>query len=378
MEIETKLLHAGIEPDSATGAVMTPIYQSSTFAKTYSNKKSEFSYSRTKNPTRSVFEDNIAAIENAKYGIAFSSGMSAIDSLLRLLQPGDEVITTHDIYGGSYRLFATVFQNIGIKFNFVDLSIPENIKEWITDRTRLIWVETPTNPMMNILDIQKIAEFSNDEIIVAVDNTFASPYLQNPIDLGADVVMHSVTKYIAGHSDVVMGALVTNDAILAKKLYAIQNSCGAIPGPQDCFLAIRGLKTLHVRMDRHCYNANQIALFLEGHPKVGQVNYPGLTSHPTHELAKNQMKNFGGMISFSLKENSEEAAKLLMTRTRLFTMAESLGGVESLIGHPATMTHSALPISQRKKIGIKESLIRISVGIENVTDLIQDLKNSIN
>ena len=328
--------------------------------------------------TRSVFEDNIAAIENAKYGIAFSSGMSAIDSLLRLLEPGDEVITTHDIYGGSYRLFTTVFQNIGIKFNFVDLSNPENSKEWITNRTRVIWIETPTNPMMNIFDIQKIAQFSNDKIIVAVDNTFASPYLQNPLLLGADIVMHSVTKYIAGHSDVVMGALVTNDAILAKKLYAIQNSCGAIPGPQDCFLALRGLKTLYVRMDRHCYNANQIAQFLESHPKVGQVNYPGLTSHPTHELEKNQMKNFGGMISFSLKENSEEAAKLLMTRTRLFTSAESLGGVESLIGHPVTMTHLVLPISQRKKIGIEDSLIRISVGIENVTDLIQDLKNSIN
>lgn len=378
MKIETKLLHAGIEPDSSTGAIMTPIYQTSTFVHQSNTGDNTYSYSRTSNPTRSALEKNLAAIENAKFGITFGSGMAAIDAVLRLLNPEDEVIVTQDLYGGTYRLFTSVYAKYGIKFVFVDMLDVENIRRVITSKTKMIWVETPTNPMMSILDIRKIANVRSSQILLAVDNTFASPYLQNPIDLGADLVMHSVTKYLAGHSDVVMGALMTNHTKLAQELYRIQNSTGAIPGPQDCFLALRGIKTLHVRMDRHCQNAQKIAEFLSKHEKVKEVYYPGLPSHKNHHVAQSQMRGFGGMISFSLKEDSIESAQRVLKRTKLFSLAESLGGVESLIGHPATMTHGSIPRETRIKSGISDSLIRVSVGIEQVEDLIEDLEKSIN
>lgn len=378
MKIETKLLHAGIEPDSSTGAIMTPIYQTSTFVHQSNTGDNTYSYSRTSNPTRSALEKNLAAIENAKFGITFGSGMAAIDAVLRLLNPEDEVIVNQDLYGGTYRLFTSVYAKYGIKFVFVDMLDVENIRRVITSKTKMIWVETPTNPMMSILDIRKIANVGSSQILLAVDNTFASPYLQNPIDLGADLVMHSVTKYLAGHSDVVMGALMTNHTKLAQELYRIQNSTGAIPGPQDCFLALRGIKTLHVRMDRHCQNAQKIAEFLSKHEKVKEVYYPGLPSHKNHHVAQSQMRGFGGMISFSLKEDSIESAQRVLKRTKLFSLAESLGGVESLIGHPATMTHGSIPRETRIKSGISDSLIRVSVGIEQVEDLIEDLEKSIN
>jgi cystathionine beta-lyase len=378
MKIETKLLHAGIEPDSSTGAIMTPIYQTTTFVHQSDTGDNTYSYSRTSNPTRSALEKNLAAIENAKFGITFGSGMAAIDAVLRLLNPEDEVIVTQDLYGGTYRLFTSVYAKYEIKFVFVDMLDVENIRRVITSKTKMIWVETPTNPMMSILDIRKIAKVGSSQILLAVDNTFASPYLQNPIDLGADLVMHSVTKYLAGHSDVVMGALMTNHTKLAQELYRIQNSTGAIPGPQDCFLALRGIKTLHVRMDRHCQNAQKIAEFLSKHEKVKEVYYPGLPSHKNHHVAQSQMRGFGGMISFSLKEDSIESAQRVLKRTKLFSLAESLGGVESLIGHPATMTHGSIPRETRIKSGISDSLIRVSVGIEQVEDLIEDLEKSIN
>jgi len=378
MKIETKLLHAGIEPDSSTGAIMTPIYQTSTFVHQSNTGDNTFSYSRTSNPTRSALEKNLAAIENAKFGITFGSGMAAIDAVLRLLNPEDEVIVTQDLYGGTYRLFTSVYAKYRIKFVFVDMLDVENIRRVITSKTKLIWLETPANPMMSILDIRKIADLRLSQILLAVDNTFASPYLQNPIDFGADLVMHSVTKYLAGHSDVVMGALVTNHKNLSQELYRIQNSTGAIPGPQDCFLALRGIKTLHVRMDRHCQNAQKIAEFLSKHEKVKEVYYPGLPSHKNHLVAQSQMRGFGGMISFSLKEDSMESAQRVLKRTKLFSLAESLGGVESLIGHPATMTHGSIPRETRIKSGISDSLIRVSVGIEQVEDLIDDLEKSIN
>ena len=378
MKIETKLLHAGIEQDSSTGAIMTPIYQTSTFVHQSNTGDNTFSYSRTSNPTRSALEKNLAAIENAKFGITFGSGMAAIDAVLRLLNPEDEVIVTQDLYGGTYRLFTSVYAKYRIKFVFVDMLDVENIRRVITSKTKLIWLETPANPMMSILDIRKIADLRLSQILLAVDNTFASPYLQNPIDFGADLVMHSVTKYLAGHSDVVMGALVTNHKNLSQELYRIQNSTGAIPGPQDCFLALRGIKTLHVRMDRHCQNAQKIAEFLSKHEKVKEVYYPGLPSHKNHLVAQSQMRGFGGMISFSLKEDSMESAQRVLKRTKLFSLAESLGGVESLIGHPATMTHGSIPRETRIKSGISDSLIRVSVGIEQVEDLIDDLEKSIN
>lgn len=378
MKIETKLLHAGIEQDSSTGAIMTPIYQTSTFVHQSDTGDNAYSYSRTSNPTRSALEKNLAAIENAKFGITFGSGMAAIDAVLRLLNPEDEVIVTQDLYGGTYRLFTSVYAKYRIKFVFVDMLDVENIRRVITSKTKLIWLETPANPMMSILDIRKIADLRLSQILLAVDNTFASPYLQNPIDFGADLVMHSVTKYLAGHSDVVMGALVTKHKNLAQELYRIQNSTGAIPGPQDCFLALRGIKTLHVRMDRHCQNAQKIAEFLSKHEKVKEVYYPGLPSHKNHLVAQSQMRGFGGMISFSLKEDSMESAQRVLKRTKLFSLAESLGGVESLIGHPATMTHGSIPRETRIKSGISDSLIRVSVGIEQVEDLIDDLEKSIN
>ncbi len=377
MKIETKLLHAGIEPDSATGAIMTPIYQTSTYVQEEVGKNKGYEYSRSQNPTRHALEKNLAAIENAKFGMCFGSGLAAIDAVIKMLNFGDEVISTNDLYGGSYRIFTTIFEKYGIVFKFVDMTNIENVKSAISDKTKLIWIETPTNPMMSIIDISGISELRNKNILLGVDNTFASPYLQNPIDLGADIVMHSATKYLGGHSDVVIGALVTNDEMIAKELYRIQNSSGAVPGPQDCFLVLRGIKTLHVRMDRHCYNAKKIVNFLQSNNKVDKIYYPGLESHLNHNIAKRQMKNFGGMISFNLKEDTADAAHKVLKNTNLFSLAESLGGVESLIGHPATMTHASIPREVRIKSGITDSLIRLSIGIEDVDDLIEDLSNAL-
>lgn len=375
MRFGTKTIHARLQPDLTTGAVMTPIYQTSTYYQEAPGKHKGFEYSRTGNPTRKALEDNIAALENVKYGLCFGSGMAAIDAILKTLNPGDEVISTIDLYGGSYRLFTTIFKKFGIKFTFVFMDELSKIERAISESTKMIWVETPTNPMMNIIDIKAVAELSKkNNLTLVVDNTFATPYLQTPIDLGADIVMHSLTKYMGGHSDVVMGAVVTNNDEIAKELYFIQNSSGAVCGPQDSFLVLRGIKTLHLRMQRHCENAEVIARYLKDHDKVGDVYWPGFESHPNHEIAKKQMRGFGGMISFIPKGNQQEDAFKLMSNLKLFTLAESLGGVESLICHPATMTHAAMPKAEREKIGVKESLIRLSVGVEDVEDLIEDLE----
>jgi cystathionine beta-lyase/cystathionine gamma-synthase len=379
MKFATKAIHAGIEPDEATGAIMTPIYQTSTYVQEAIGVHKGYEYSRTGNPTRAALENNIAALENAKYGACFGSGLAAMDCVLKMLNPGDEVISTNDLYGGSYRIFKTIFEKYGITFHFVDMTNPQNVADKINDKTKLIWIETPTNPMMNIVDIAEISKLKKDrKILVAVDNTFATPYLQTPLDLGADVVMHSVTKYLGGHSDVVMGALATNDEAFAKEMYRIQNSSGAVCGPMDSFLVLRGIKTLHLRMEAHCKNGEKIAHFLKTHPKVENVYWPGFESHPNHDVAKKQMNGFGGMVSFSLKGNQLEDAKKVATGTKLFSLAESLGGVESLIGHPATMTHAAIPKAEREKSGVVDSLIRLSIGIEDADDLIEDLKNALN
>ncbi len=374
MKFGTKAIHAGVKPDPATGAIMTPIYQTSTYAQDAPGKHKGYEYSRTHNPTRTALQDSIAALENGKFGICFASGMSSIDAVIKLLKSGDEVISTNDLYGGTYRLFEKVFTNFGIKFHFTSVSDPANVAELINANTRLIWLETPTNPMMNIVDIQAISEIvGSRDILIGVDNTFASPYLQNPLDWGADIVMHSVTKYIGGHSDVVMGALVCNDDELAEKLIFLQNATGATPGPQDSFLVLRGIKTLHLRMQRHCENGKIIAEYLRDHPSVDKVYWPGFPDHINHELAKKQMRDFGGMISFVLKEDSQDAAFRILAKFKLFTLAESLGGVESLCGHPASMTHASIPKEEREKIGLKDSLIRLSVGVEDIDDLIDDL-----
>ena len=379
MKFNTKVIHAGVHPDVATGAIMTPIYQTSTYVQEEIGVHKGFEYSRTGNPTRQALENNLAAIEEGKFGACFGSGLAAIDAVIKMLSPGDEVISTNDLYGGSYRIFTTIFEKYGIKFHFVDMLKINNIKEKINSKTKLIWVETPTNPMMNIVDIKKVCELAKEnKTMVAVDNTFATPYLQNPLSLGADIVMHSVTKYLGGHSDVVMGALVSNDSKIAEEIYRIQNSSGAVCGPMDSFLVLRGIKTLHLRMQRHCENGEKIANFLAQHPKVENVYWPGLTSHPNHDVAKSQMKGFGGMISFTLVGDSLEMAKQIVSKTELFTLAESLGGVESLIGHPSTMTHASIPREERIKSGVVDSLIRLSVGIEDVTDLIDDLTKALN
>ena len=379
MKFNTKVIHAGVHPDVATGAIMTPIYQTSTFVQEEIGVHKGFEYSRTGNPTRQALENNLAAIEEGKFGACFGSGLAAIDAVIKMLSPGDEVISTNDLYGGSYRIFTTIFEKYGIKFHFVDMLNINNIEEKINSKTKLIWVETPTNPMMNIVDIKKVCELAKEnKTMVAVDNTFATPYLQNPLSLGADIVMHSVTKYLGGHSDVVMGALVSNDSKIAEEIYRIQNSSGAVCGPMDSFLVLRGIKTLHLRMQRHCENGEKIANFLTQHPKVENVYWPGLTSHPNHDVAKSQMKGFGGMISFTLVGDSLEMAKKIVSKTELFTLAESLGGVESLIGHPSTMTHASIPREERIKSGVVDSLIRLSVGIEDVTDLIDDLTKALN
>ena len=377
MRFGTKVIHAGIEPDSATGAVMTPIYQTSTYHQESPGKHKGFAYSRSSNPTRKVLEDNIAAIENGKYGMCFGSGIAAIDAVLKLLKPGDEVISTNDLYGGSYRLFVQIFEPLGIKFKFVSIIDAQTIESSVSEKTKLIWVETPTNPMMNVIDIEAVAKISKKhQILLAVDNTFATPYLQNPLDLGANIVMHSVTKYLGGHSDVVMGALVCKEDELAKRLYFIQNSSGAICGPQDSFLALRGIKTLHLRMQRHCENGEKIAHYLVRHPKVNKVFWPGFKDHPNHGIAERQMRGYGGMISFDLVGDSKEEAFKLMSSFSVFSLAESLGGVESLICHPATMTHASMPEVHRFKLGVTDSLIRLSVGIEDVNDLVDDLEQA--
>jgi cystathionine beta-lyase len=378
MKFNTKVIHAGVHPDASTGAIMTPIYQTSTYVQDEIGVHKGFEYSRTGNPTRQALENNLAAIEGGKYGACFGSGLAAIDAVVKMLNPGDEVISTNDLYGGSYRIFTTIFEKYGIKFHFVNMLDIQNIEEKINDKTKLIWTETPTNPMLNIIDVKKVCDLAHENnIMVGVDNTFATPYLQNPLALGADVVMHSVTKYLGGHSDVIMGALVTNDDKIAEEIYRIQNSSGAVCGPMDSFLVLRGIKTLHLRMQRHCENGEKIAHFLNNHPLIDTVYWPGLKSHSNHEVAKSQMKDFGGMISFNLVGDDLEMAKKVVSKTELFTLAESLGGVESLIGHPSTMTHASIPREERMKSGVVDSLIRLSVGIEDVEDLISDLKNAL-
>ena len=377
MKFNTKVIHAGIHPDPATGAIMTPIYQTSTYVQEEIGVHKGFEYSRTGNPTRAALENNLAALESGKYGACFGSGLAAIDCVIKMLNPGDEVISTNDLYGGSYRIFKTIFEKYGINFHFVDMVDVQNISNKINDKTKLIWIETPTNPMMNIIDVKSIVEIAKTKRIkVAVDNTFATPYLQRPLELGADIVMHSVTKYLGGHSDVVMGALVTNDESLAEEMYRIQNSSGAVCGPMDSFLVLRGVKTLHLRVQRHCENGEKVAHFLHNNPQVDQVYWPGFTTHPNHEVAKEQMNGFGGMISFTLVGDSLDKAKSIVSKTKLFTLAESLGGVESLIGHPSTMTHASIPREERMKSGVLDSLIRLSVGIEDASDLIEDLENA--
>ena len=378
MKFATKTIHAGQKPDKSTGAIMTPIYQTSTYIQESPGKHNGYEYSRTGNPTRSALERNIAGLESGKYGLCYGSGLAAIDAIIKLLNPGDEVISTNDLYGGSYRIFTKIFAKYNIKFHFVDMSDLNNISKLISSKTKMLWTETPTNPMLNIVDISALSKVAKKhDLIFVVDNTFATPYLQRPIEHGADIVMHSLTKYMGGHSDVVMGAIVCNDDDIAEKLYFIQNSCGAVPGPMDSFLVLRGIKTLHVRMQRHCDNAKEIAKFLNNHPKIQTVYYPGLTTHKNHEIAKLQMKDFGGMMSFSLKGDSLDDAIKIVSNTHFFTLAESLGGVESLCGHPATMTHAAIPKEERLKSGVTDSLIRLSVGIEDVDDLIYDLKSSL-
>ena len=379
MKFGTKTIHAGQKPDPTTGAIMTPIYQTSTYVQKSPGDHKGYEYSRTGNPTRKALEDNLAALENGKYGLCFGSGLAAVDCIVKLLQPGDEVISTNDLYGGTYRIFTKVFERLGIKFHFTGMNSIEQIESLVNSKTKMIWAETPTNPMLNIINIKELSKISSkNNLIFVVDNTFATPYLQRPLDLGADIVMHSLTKYMGGHSDVVMGAAICKDDKLAEQLYFLQNSCGGVPGPQDSFLVLRGIKTLHVRMQRHCENGKAIAKFLEKHPKINNVYWPGLKNHPNHATAKSQMDDFGGMISFDLIGNKLEDAIKIVSNTHFFTLAESLGGVESLIGHPASMTHAAIPKVEREKTGVVDTLIRLSVGIEDVEDLIKDLQNALN
>lgn len=378
MKFNTKTIHGGQSPDKAYGSVMPPIYQTSTYAQSTPGGHKGYEYSRTHNPTRHALEQAFASIENGNHGLAFGSGLAAIDAVIKLLKPGDEVISTNDLYGGTYRLFTSVFEKFNIKFHFIGMDNVQDIEKLVNPNTKLIWVETPTNPMLNIIDIEAISEIAKKHnLLLAVDNTFATPYLQQPLDLGADIVMHSATKYLGGHSDVVMGALIVKDNQLAEQLYFIQNASGAVCGPQDSFLVLRGIKTLHVRMQRHCENGKAIAEFLVNHPKVETVYWPGLKSHPNHEVAKRQMNDFGGMLSFTTKGNCYDSAIKTVERLKVFTLAESLGGVESLAGHPASMTHASIPKEEREKTGVVDSLIRLSVGIEDSNDLIQDLDQAL-
>ena len=376
--IETNVLHAGIEPDPTTGAIMTPIFQTSTYVQAAPGDHKGYEYGRTQNPTRDALQNNLAALEGMNYGLCFSTGMGAVDACIKLLNPGDEVVSTNDLYGGSYRIFTKIFANYGIVFKFVDMSNIAEVEAAVTPKTKMVWVETPTNPLLRIIDIEAMCKIGHSVgATVVVDNTFASPYLQNPSKFGADMVMHSATKYINGHSDVVMGVLCVNDEALKDRLAFIQNSCGATPGPMDSFLVLRGIKTLHIRMQRHCENGKVVANYLANHPKVGEVYWPGFESHKNHEVAKKQMKDFGGMISFTLQSDSVDSALTFLKSTKLFALAESLGGVESLVGHPATMTHASIPKAEREANGLKDSLIRLSVGIEHIDDLIADLETAL-
>ncbi len=378
MKFGTKAIHAGIEPDPSTGAIMTPIFQTSTYVQESPGTNKGYAYARGKNPTRVALEKNIAALEEGKHGLCFSSGMGAIDAVIKLLSPGDEVITGDDLYGGSYRMFTKVYAKYGIKFHFINLANAENIRHHVNENTKLIWVETPTNPTMQIIDIAACSQIAKEKnLILAVDNTFASPYLQNPLLLGADIVMHSVTKYLSGHSDVVMGALITNNDKLHEQLAFILNSCGANPGPMDSFLVLRGIKTLHLRMERHCYNGKRVAEFLKSHARIAKVYWPGFEDHPNHSIAKTQMKDFGGMISIVLKDASLEETFRIASSFHVFSLAESLGGVESLVNHPATMTHASIPKEERERVGVVDNLLRLSVGVEDVEDLLEDLKQAL-
>jgi cystathionine beta-lyase len=377
MKFGTKAIHAGVEPDPTTGAIMTPIYQTSTYVQDGIGNHKGYEYSRTQNPTRDALQKNLAALENAKHGLVFASGMAATDVIIKLLQPGDEVISTSDLYGGTYRIFTTVYEQYGVKFHFDPLMDAEKVKSLVNENTKMIWVETPTNPMINIIDIELMANIAKEAgVILVVDNTFASPYLQNPLDHGATIIMHSVTKYLGGHSDVVMGATMTNDDHLASEMARLQNTCGAVAGPQDCFLVLRGIKTLHLRMQRHAENGEKIAHWLKAHPAVDKVFWPGFEDHPNHEVAKRQMRAYGGMVSFSMVGNDYDKAKKVAESTKLFALAESLGGVESLIGHPASMTHASIPKEEREKTGVVDSLIRLSIGVEDIEDLIQDMEQA--
>ena len=378
MKFNTKTIHGGQEHDKAYGAVMPPIYQTSTYAQNTPGGHKGYEYSRTHNPTRNALENAFASIENGNYGLAFGSGLASIDAIIKLLKPGDEVVSTNDLYGGTYRLFTKIYEAFGIKFHFIGMENADKIESYVNNNTKLIWVETPTNPMLNIIDIKAVSKIAKKHnILLAVDNTFATPYLQRPLDLGADIVMHSATKYLGGHSDVVMGALVVKDKALAERLYFIQNASGAICGPQDSFLVLRGIKTLHVRMQRHCENGKAVAEFLVSHPKIEKVYWPGFESHPNHDIAKSQMDDFGGMLSFTTKGNDYDTSVKIVEKLKIFTLAESLGGVESLSGHPASMTHASIPKVEREKTGVVDSLIRLSVGIEDIDDLINDLKQAL-
>lgn len=378
MKFGTKTIHAGQTADPTTGAIMTPIYQTSTYIQKSPGDHKGYEYSRTGNPTRNSLEKNIASLENGKHGLCFGSGLAAVDAIIKLLSPGDEVISTNDLYGGTYRIFTKVFEDFGIKFHFVGMENISNLDSYINSKTKMIWAETPTNPMLNIIDIKALSIISKkNKLTLVVDNTFATPFLQRPLDLGADIVMHSLTKYMGGHSDVVMGAAICKDDAIAEKLFFIQNSCGAVPGPMDSFLVLRGIKTLHIRMQRHCENGKEIATFLNNHPKVDKVYWPGLKTHPNYSVAKNQMDDFGGMISFNLIGNNLNDAITVVSNTHYFTLAESLGGVESLCGHPASMTHAAIPKVERERTGVVDSLIRLSVGIEDINDLINDLEQAL-
>ncbi|MER2996142.1 cystathionine gamma-synthase [Pontibacter populi] len=378
MKFGTKAIHAGVEPDPTTGAIMTPIYQTSTYVQRSPGDHKGYEYSRTHNPTRTQLQNALAALENGKHGLCFASGMAAIDAVIKMLAPGDEVISTNDLYGGSYRIFTKIFQNYGIKFHFTNMADLSKVEALVNENTKMIWVETPTNPLLNIIDIKGCAAIAKKHsLILVADNTFATPYLQTPLDLGADIVMHSLTKYMGGHSDVVMGALIVNNDDLHERLAFIQNACGGTPGPQDCFLVLRGLKTLHLRMERHCQNGRKIAEYLKNHPKVEKVFWPGFEDHSNHSVAKEQMNDFGGMISFVLKGDKVEDATRVLEKLKFFALAESLGGVESLCGHPATMTHASIPREERMKAGLSDSLIRLSVGVEDAEDLIADLEQAI-
>ena len=378
MKFNSKVIHAGVSPDPSTGAIMTPIFQTSTYVQDEPGVHKGHEYGRTSNPTRSALEANLAALENGKYGLCFSSGLGAMDTLLKMLNPGDEIISTNDLYGGSYRLMTRVYGRFGIKSHFIDLNDTVQLEKLINPRTRLIWIETPTNPMLNIVDIRKVTKIAEKYgIITCVDNTFASPYLQRPLDLGADIILHSCTKYLGGHSDAVLGALVCNKKEIDDQLRFLQNACGATPGPMDCFLILRGIKTLHISMKRACRNAGRLAEFLKNHPAINKVNYPGFKTHPSHQLASTQMSDFGAMVSFDLKKDSLESAIGVLKKFKMFSLAESLGGVESLVGHPSTMTHASIPREERLKVGLTDSLIRLSVGIEDIEDLMADLDQAL-